>query len=511
MVESGAVLCGKYRVEQVLGRGGMGVVTRARHLDLDQPVALKLLRPEVLQNQNAVERFRREARAMVQLKSEHVCRVFDVGMVDGGAHYMVMEYLEGRDLGALLREHGRLAPGFAVDLVLQACEALAEAHALGIVHRDIKPANCFLTDGPDGEPLLKVLDFGIAKALGDGDDGITTSQAVIGSPSYMSPEQMRSSKHVDTRTDIWALGVVLYELVSGRRPFQGDSFAGLCLAVTTTPMAPLDDGALPEGLAAVIARCLEKQPDERFGSIAELSAALAPYARTSAQGERSSARTARMLERASSPALTASSAGMTAARQTRGSDGLALEPTVTASASGSTTGRTTRPLPGQPGRRRPRRSWLLAAGGLVLLLALGVARGAANWQPGAPEPHTPEPHAPEPVLQASTASEPGARAAAAGAPEPVAAAGRPPRATDVQGQEPGRAQGEGTASRAEAGTAPRTRRGGARARGQRNEPDARPGATREPAAPAEAQRAAPPSAPGAVESWLDDEEFGARQ
>jgi serine/threonine-protein kinase len=273
----------------------MGVVARAHHLDLDQPVAIKLLLPQALQNEAMVIRFRREARAMVQLKSEHVSKVFDVGTLENGAPYMVMEYLEGKDLGQWLRDQGPLEPGFAVDLMLQACEALAEAHAAGIVHRDIKPANFFLTRGPDGRPLLKVLDFGISKALNSIDDGFTTSQAFIGTPSYMSPEQMHSSKYVDARTDIWALGVVLYELVSGCRPFRGDSYAGLCLAVTMAAMQPLEVSDLPAGLVEIIERCLRKQPSERFGSVAEIAAALAPYAATAAQGERSSERAARIL------------------------------------------------------------------------------------------------------------------------------------------------------------------------------------------------------------------------
>jgi serine/threonine protein kinase len=254
MIEPGGVILGKYRVEHVLGRGGMGIVARAHHLILDQPVAIKLLLPGTLENEEMVQRFRREARAMVQLKSEHVSKVFDVGTLENGAPYMVMEYLEGKDLGRCLLDEKRLEPGFAVDLMLQGCEALAEAHASGIVHRDIKPANFFLIDGPDGEPLLKVLDFGIAKAMHAVNEDFTISQAFMGTPTYMSPEQMHSSKNVDARTDIWALGVVLYELVSGRRPFQADNYAGMCLAVTSAPMQPLDDDVISDGLAEISGR-----------------------------------------------------------------------------------------------------------------------------------------------------------------------------------------------------------------------------------------------------------------
>ena len=301
MLERGAVIRGKYRVERVLGRGAMGIVARAHHLDLDQPVAIKLLLPGARDDDAMVQRFRREARAMVQLKGEHVAKVFDVGTLENGAPFMVMEYLEGQDLGDWLREQKRLEPGFAVDLVLQACEALAEAHAAGIVHRDIKPANFFLTRGPDGTPLLKVLDFGIAKAPHAVNEDFTSSQALMGTPTYMSPEQMHSSKKVDPRTDIWALGVVLYELVSGRRPFRADSYAGLCLAVTTAPMRPLHDIDMADGLEAIIVRCLQKQPCRRFGDVAELAAALVPYAGNAAQASRSSERAACILAFASAP------------------------------------------------------------------------------------------------------------------------------------------------------------------------------------------------------------------
>jgi len=550
MVESGAVLHGKYRIEQVLGRGGMGVVTRALHLDLDKPVALKLLRRDVLQNQDAVERFRREARAMGQLRSEHVCQVFDVGMLDDGTHYMVMEYLEGKDLGLILREQKHLAPGFAVDLALQACEALAEAHALGLVHRDIKPSNCVLTAGTDGAPLLKVLDFGIAKALGETDDGITTSQSIIGSPSYMSPEQMRSSKHVDVRTDIWALGVVLYELVSGRRPFQGDSFAGLCLAVTTMPMLPLDDIALPDGLASIIARCLEKQPDQRIGSMAELSAALAPYAGTSAQGERSSVRTARILERASSPALALAGTGATVAGSLRRggrtrstaheagrapmpAQGLeqALEATVTASAQAParTTARTTQPLPPRPRPgRHPRRRWLLVAAGLALfamILVIGVVRGTSQWPgptaswgdhgqeatlPADSRVATMTASAQDGRREAQTASE-GAGASPGPDAEPVpAVAGELSAAASAQGQtaSPGQARAESAVRSAQPGTARPARRRSVQGAGP-SSADARPVTPRERPAPesAPASAARPQQASSGGEPWLDDEEF----
>jgi serine/threonine protein kinase len=300
MVEPGTILVEKYRIEHVLARGGMGVVARAHHLILDVPVAIKFLLPEALEQEEIVQRFLREAQAAAKLKSEHVSRIIDVGLLDTGAPYLVMEYLEGIDLKDLLRQRGRLDPGFAVDLALQACEALAEAHAVGIVHRDIKPSNFFLTQGADGAPLLKLLDFGVSKASSTMIKGITKSQVIIGTPAYMSPEQMASSKDVDARSDIWSLGVLLYELVSRRRPFRGENYGSLVVRVTTQPMAPLDDVELPDGLADVIAGCLQKEASRRFQTTAELAAALAPYAGTPSQATRSTERTLRVLELATS-------------------------------------------------------------------------------------------------------------------------------------------------------------------------------------------------------------------
>src|SRR4051812_480796 len=213
-VYAGQILGGKYRVDRVLGAGGMGMVVAATHLQLDERIAIKFLLPEALRNPEAVARFGREAKAAVKIRGEHVARVIDVGSFENGAPYMVMEHLDGRDLSSFIHERGAMPMSDAVDAVLQACEALAEAHALGIVHRDLKPANLFLTRRPDGTPSIKVLDFGISKLTAPGaDHSMTKTSAVMGSPLYMSPEQMTASRGVDARTDIWALGVVLYELL----------------------------------------------------------------------------------------------------------------------------------------------------------------------------------------------------------------------------------------------------------------------------------------------------------
>jgi len=287
IVPIGAVLAGRYRVEHVLGMGGMGVVVKAMHLQLHQPVAMKFLLPEVLGNQQIVQRFLREAQAAVRLKSEHVARVIDVGSLDTGAPYMVLEYLEGSDLSNIPRS--QLSVGGIIDLMLQACEALAEAHSLGIIHRDVKPANFFITRGADGAALLKVLDFGISKTPVTGPH-LTATQSVMGTPAYMSPEQMRSSRDVDQRSDIWALGIVLYELLQGAPPFGGDTFSSMIIKVVTEPL-PLMTVPLPGDLAAIVYRCLEKDPARRFQNVAELAYALAPYAQTATQASISVART----------------------------------------------------------------------------------------------------------------------------------------------------------------------------------------------------------------------------
>jgi serine/threonine-protein kinase len=286
-IEIGAVLAGRYRIDRVLGQGGMGIVVQAMHLQLHQPVAVKLLLPEVLANHQVVQRFLREAQAAVRLRSEHVARVIDVGTLDTGAPYMVLEYLEGADLSSFPR--AQLSIGGIVDLMLQACEALAEAHSLGIVHRDIKPANFFITRRADGTLLLKVLDFGISKAPALADK-LTATQAVMGTPAYMSPEQMRSSHDVDHRTDIWALGVVLYELLQGAPPFGGDMFSSLVLRVVNDPLPKLTVH-LPGDLDAIVYRCLEKDPARRFQNTAELAQALAKYAQSATQAAISVQRT----------------------------------------------------------------------------------------------------------------------------------------------------------------------------------------------------------------------------
>ena len=277
---AGDVIAGKFVVEGVLGAGGMGVVVSARHAQLGQKVAIKFLRKGAERSPEAVPRFLREARAVVALQSAHVVRVMDVGVLENGMPYMVMEHLVGTDLQRLLEERSKLPLSEAVDYLLQGMEAIAEAHAQGIVHRDLKPANLFLARTPDGSPLVKVLDFGISKASGVAKENLTATAAVIGTPHYMSPEQLRSSKNVDPRTDVWALGVILFELLVGRMPFDADTVPGVCAKIAADPPTPLRaiDPSLPAGLEAVVARCLEKDPARRLASVADLAVLLQPFA-----------------------------------------------------------------------------------------------------------------------------------------------------------------------------------------------------------------------------------------
>jgi serine/threonine protein kinase len=279
---AGDVIADKYRVERVLGIGGMGVVVLVTHIQLGEPYAIKCLLPTGASDAETVERFMREARAAVRIKSEHIARVSDVGQLPNGSPYILMEYLVGRDLADVLREQGPLSIRDAVEYVLQACTGIAEAHALGIVHRDLKPSNLFLTQRLDGAALVKVLDFGISKAMGDAGPhkpSLTQTSSVFGSPAYMSPEQIRSAKNVDFRTDIWALGVILYELLTADLPFMAETAGGLLSAIAADEPHRLRARRpdVTEELDAVVRRCLEKKTQQRFQTVSELATALEPF------------------------------------------------------------------------------------------------------------------------------------------------------------------------------------------------------------------------------------------
>jgi serine/threonine-protein kinase len=273
-VRVGDVVAGKYRVERVLGAGGMGCVVAARHVELEQRVALKLLRPDAGDVASA-SRLLLEAKAAVKLRGEHVARVFDVGRMPDGAPFLVMEYLEGRDLGAVVAAGGPLAPGLAALYMRQVCEGVAEAHAAGIIHRDLKPQNLFLTQRLDGSPCVKVLDFGISKMRGTEHAKLTAADMIVGSPAYMAPEQM-TGREVDARSDVWALGASLYEICTGRCPYAEPTVAEQYAQIVAGPPPPPSRWVpgFPEELSRVILRCLARQPSERYASVVELGRAL---------------------------------------------------------------------------------------------------------------------------------------------------------------------------------------------------------------------------------------------
>ena len=299
----GDVIAGKYRIESVVGTGGMGVVLGAADLSLNRPVAIKFLSPHKVQCEAAVARFLREARAAAAIQSEHVVRVYEIGTLESGAPFIVMEHLRGADLSQVLAQRGPMPIEDACDLVLQTCEALGQAHAHGIVHRDLKPQNLFVTQLADGSPCVKVLDFGISKAADDGGaSNLTSTDMVMGTPLYMSPEQVRSLKNVDARADIWALGSILFELLTQSPIFYAPSASALCAMIAMDPPTPLRARRpqAPAELEAVILRCLHKDPKGRFSDVAQLAAALAPFA--SDRGRLSATRVSAVVRSGTGPA-----------------------------------------------------------------------------------------------------------------------------------------------------------------------------------------------------------------
>ena len=400
----GELIGGKYRVEAPLAEGGMGIVVRATHLELDCSVALKVIRPAHIANEEVVARLLSEARIAASLHSKHVNRVLDVGRTARGIPYLVLEYMAGSDLCSYLARCGSLPMSEAVDYVLQACEALAEAHAIGIVHRDLKPENLFLSEEADGGFVLKVLDFGISKAppRRGGQSVITNPFEIIGSPTYMSPEQVRGTG-VDARADIWALGAVLHELCTGEMLFEASS-------MTDTFAKILDEDYLPPAYGAsaaavllhqVVCRCLRRNPDERYGNVVELARELAPLGTDTLQA----ARVAKV--------ATASRARLIAA--TGDAD---LETAVTPLA-------VTRSEPEiSTARSRPRRSgrWLLVATAAALPIVAGLgylarAEGARGLEKASlSAPPTEVAAAPAPARDGVRASAPAIDAALPSAP-----------------------------------------------------------------------------------------------
>jgi serine/threonine-protein kinase len=296
----GVVLSGRYRVGGPLGEGGMGVVVAAQDLREGRPVALKFLRGDV--DATAVDRFLREASAASFLRTEHVTHVLEVGRLDSGLPFIVMEYLEGKTIAEIVLAGEPPSVAQAVDWALQACEGLAEAHGRGIIHRDLKPTNLFLTKGSDGAPLVKLLDFGISKFMSDGDAGLTTTGTVVGSPSFAAPEQLLDPRSVGPAVDLWALGVTLYWLLGRELPFNGESRMQVCMLVLNSTPVPLHElrPDLPRPLADAVMRCLEKEPLARPEDVGALAASLAPFA---PRGDVAASRIAAILERGGTVAM----------------------------------------------------------------------------------------------------------------------------------------------------------------------------------------------------------------
>ena len=348
----GTRIAGRYVVSSLLDSGAMGHVVAARHELLGHQVAIKVIKREVAKRHEMVERFVREARTMASLQHDNVVRALDCGTLPDGTPYVVMELLSGRTLREELRRRGALPIEEAVDFVLQACDGLAAAHAKGIVHRDLKPSNLFLSGA-----TVKILDFGISKLpkASEHEPSLTDTSVMLGSPSYMSPEQVRLSKSVDERADIWGLGVVLYTLLTAKLPFVAEGFSAICAAVVADAPAPLRGyrPSVPEGLEAVVLRCLEKSPEWRYPDATELARALAPFA-----SDRGRAIAARLVYRrpraASLPALA------------EGQD----ESTEAASVISSNASTTP----------RRRRRWLTVAGlGVVAVAVAALALVAQGW------------------------------------------------------------------------------------------------------------------------------------
>jgi len=414
----GDVIGGKYVVERVVGMGGMGVVLAARHLELDEMVAIKMLLPHMPTSGEPAMRFVREAKAAIRIRNEHVVRVLDVARTPSGSPYIVMEYLEGSDLGQVVDQKGPLPLEDAVEYVLQACEAIAAAHAMGIVHRDLKPANLFLARASDGAPCVKVLDFGISKLAegpSSGSPGLTSTATVMGTPCFMSPEQLRSTRDVDARADIWSMGAILHALLTGAPPYDGESNADVSAKIIRdepTPLRALRPDA-PEALEAAILRCLQKDPDKRFPDVASLAEALAAVIAR----ESTKAAAARVIRIASGAAATAATVRATSDPDVRFVTPPAVpgqEPTRTSSAWGETR---------REERRKRRVAWGIVAAGLIagatvfaaLRLRVATPPPAASAPPpatfvpvpppapAAPQP-SPAPVEPAPTAKASTSS-----------------------------------------------------------------------------------------------------------
>jgi eukaryotic-like serine/threonine-protein kinase len=397
-VQVGDLVAGKYRVEKLIAAGGMGLIVAARHTTLGQPVAIKILLPDA-NHATQTERFLREARAAAAIESVHVCRVFDCGELEGGVPFMVMEHLVGQDLHQELKARGPLPVAEVVDLLLQALEGIAEAHAIGIIHRDLKPSNLFLSQRAGRAREVKVLDFGISKLTPmferSDEEDLTQTEMMLGSPRYMSPEQVQNARGVDARSDIWSIGIILYQLLDGKSPFAGTTMGETIGKVLTHDAPPIRRSRpdVPEGLAAVLDRALQRDRERRYRNVAELALALAPFGSGASQA--SVQRTTQLLiggqlaalpGDADDPKPTLAVAPAAAAPHSERGEDRSLG-TVGAFTHGGT------------GEKRARRmGWLIA--GMLLLAAAATA--ALLWSTQTPPPDTATaPSATSPVLGAA--------------------------------------------------------------------------------------------------------------
>lgn len=435
----GSVLAGKYRIERQLGAGGMGMVFEATHLVLAERVAIKVLLPQEGEGQGSRTRFIREAQAAARISSIHVSKVRDVGELDSGEPFIVMDYLEGFNLDSRLKEQGALPVERAVKWMLEACQGLAAAHAVGVIHRDIKAANLFVASTADGGSVLKILDFGISKlteAQGLAGATLTGTNASMGSPLTMSPEQMLSPRDVDARTDIWSMGTVLYRCLSGAQPFEAESLPQLCVQVMDAQFVPLQSRRpdLPAGLFDIVGRCLRKTPAERYPDVAELAQALAPFAGES--GAAAAEQCRRILRLPAGHPPSAASGGQTASRDGKplASAGSAsrrilwaalavaiVVPGVLLALRG---GRESKPVPSTQGQQ-------LEARGTTILPPQGTKAPSPVISPGVPSPD-----AGVPAQAAADTNPSGAPAVRASARRPARQPGRiaAPPAIDPFGQ-----------------------------------------------------------------------------
>jgi eukaryotic-like serine/threonine-protein kinase len=406
----GTVIAGKYRVDRVLASGGMGVIVEAEHAALGQRVAIKFLLPEAGSQGELVERFLREARSAARLQSDHVVRVFDIGTDERGAPFMVMELLSGRDLGDEIEARGALPVPEAVGYLVEALDAIVEAHAAGIVHRDLKPGNLFLVTRADGVRRIKVLDFGISKLSSSTipDAELTSTKSMLGSPGYMSPEQVRSTKSVDARTDVWALGVILYEMLTGAPAFQGETLGDIFAKIREEDLPPIRErrADVPEGLAAVLAQCLQRNREKRVADAITLRRSLLPFCAGPAEISHPPTTSPTLTEDTSPPhGVELASAATLAAPSMGDADAPTPPPGTETLASWS----------GE--HRGNRRSRILAGGALAVSAAIGLTAWMALRSPGSPPgPLTSPPAGGSAVLGANGAPGAGPSSGASASP-----------------------------------------------------------------------------------------------